>query len=137
MPRCWSGVPRAAYCSASKLPNRHVLAVELVRTFEDETAAIFTVVRNGEPIRTVVIGDAQGRVKAQQKECSPRLRAMMMADSSEESAAAAGEADGDPTPNFSLGRPPITQDPEPGIVALASALLPSAFNLGEHVDTSK
>ena len=49
---------------ARKLPDHHVLAVELIRTLNDETVAVFTIVRDGEPVRTVVTGDSRGRVKS-------------------------------------------------------------------------
>jgi len=43
------------------------------------------------------------------------------------------ETDGDQSPDFSLSQPPIRQPPEPGFVALASSLLPAAFDVGERV----
>jgi len=124
----WEGFRRLA----AKLPNHHVLAIELVRTFEDETAAVFTVVKNHEPVRMVVFGDAHGRVKPVH-ECHQRYEAMMAMTARSESLV---PTDGDQSPDFSLGQPPVTQKPEPGFVALASSLLPGAFDVGEHVDSS-
>ena len=47
---------------AKDMKNHHVLAVELLRTRKDETIAVFTVVRNGEPVQFVVRGDSRGRL---------------------------------------------------------------------------
>lgn len=55
---------RAFQQLASTLPSRRVLSVELTRTTSDETAAIFTVVSDGEPVRYVVTRDAHGSVTA-------------------------------------------------------------------------
>jgi hypothetical protein len=121
----WAGFRRLA----ERLPNHHVLAIELVRTFEDETAAVFTVVRNREPIRMVVFGDARGNVKPPH-ECHQRYEAMMAMEKAELEPE-------DQSPDFSLGRPPVTQNPEPGFVALARSLLPGAFDVGEQIGSSK
>jgi hypothetical protein len=48
---------------AKTLPNRKILSVELSRTDHDETTAIFTVVKDGEPVRYVVVRDSHGNVK--------------------------------------------------------------------------
>lgn len=45
---------------AKALPDREVLAIELIRTRDDEIAAVLTLVENGEPVRYVVMGDATG-----------------------------------------------------------------------------
>jgi hypothetical protein len=122
---------------AAKLPDHHVLAVELTRTFDDRTAAIFTVVRNRKPVRSVVFGDARGQVKPPH-ECQPEPRkAMELSTMEAEAQPQALVDDPDQSPNFSLAQPPVQQDPSPGLVALASSLLPSAFNVGEHVEASE
>ena len=46
----WEGFKRLA----RTLPNRQILAVELVRTRDDETAAVLTIVQNGEPVRYLI-----------------------------------------------------------------------------------
>lgn len=47
---------------AKDMKNHQVLAVELLRTRKDETIAVFTVVRNGEPVQFLVRGDSRGRL---------------------------------------------------------------------------
>lgn len=119
----WEGFRRLA----AKLPNHHVLAIELTRTFADETAAVFTVVKDREPVRMVVFGDARGRVKSFD-ECHKRYEAFAA-----EARVELQPTEGDQSPDFSLAQPPVQQPSTPGIVALASSLLPSAFDVGEHV----
>src|SRR6185295_795562 len=51
---------------AKQLPNHHILSVELMRTRNDETAAVFTVVRHHQPVQFLVRADSRGRVKASQ-----------------------------------------------------------------------
>lgn len=47
---------------AREMKNHQILAVELLRTRGDETIAVFTVNRNGEPVQFVVNGDSMGRL---------------------------------------------------------------------------
>ena len=47
---------------AREMKNHQILAVELLRTRGDETIAVFTVNRNGEPVQFVVNGDSKGRL---------------------------------------------------------------------------
>ena len=47
---------------AKDMKNHQVLAVELLRTQKDQTIAVFTVVRNGEPVQFLVRGDSRGRL---------------------------------------------------------------------------
>lgn len=47
---------------AREMKNHQILAVELLRTRGDETIAVFTVSRNGEPVQFVVKGDSMGRL---------------------------------------------------------------------------
>jgi hypothetical protein len=49
---------------AKELPEHHILAVELLRVDNDETAAVFTVVRERGVVQHVVRADARGRIKA-------------------------------------------------------------------------
>jgi len=114
---------------AKTLPNHHILAVELIRTLEDTTIAVFTVVKDGTPIRYVVTGDSRGRVKANPGHCASPDKA---------------EADfgtklvpdvADPAV-IALGIPPPQQPSTPGVVAVGGGLLAAAFDVGERVDIS-
>jgi len=130
---------------AKRLPNHHVLGVELIRTRHDETAAVFTVVRNREPVQMIVMGDARGRVKAD--DCGPRkwmLEAQhaeghaepRMMEARMEASAGEGLAEetGDAAPDgFAFGGPPPKQAPEPGIIAVGSVLLASTFDVAEQI----
>jgi hypothetical protein len=125
---------------AKKLPDHHILAVELFRTERDETLAVFTVVRDGKPVQQVLRADARGtRVRAvipKNRDCKPvkvwpqreiegvRFEAMAM------ELAAAGDVTAS---GIALGEPPPKQEPEPGIVSLANVMLPSAFDVGERL----
>jgi hypothetical protein len=143
---------------AKQLPNHHILSVELVRTRNDETAAVFTVVRHHQPVQFLVRADSRGRVKASQIDqgCddgrdhggrghgqdhgghegkaghgpSHGVEAVALAATAAPMAAA-----DDPTdPNMiALGQPPQKEPPPPGILALGSALLGTAFDLGEQL----
>jgi hypothetical protein len=125
---------------ARKLPDNHILAVELFRTEQNETLAVFTVVRNGRPVQQVLRADARGaNVKAvtpRHRDCKPikvwpqreieslRMEAVTLAATTTGGATASGIA---------LGEPPPKHDPEPGIVSLGSVMLPSAFDVGERL----
>lgn len=127
---------------AKKLPDHHVLSVELFRTEEDETLAVFTVVRDGKPVQEVLRANARGtKVKAvvpKHRHCEPiqvwpsyqveavRLEPRPLAATSSEDVTADGIA---------LGEPPPKQEPEPGIISLATVMLPSAFDVGERLTT--
>lgn len=144
----WEGFRRLA----KRMPNHHVLSIELLRTRGDKTAAVFTIVRDGEPVQTVVMGDANGRVTVD--DCGPRrwmlaleaqqLGAQDPAPDDELRAAAMrlttdavpddGQDAGDAAPDgFAFGGPPPKQPPEPGIIAVGTVLLAAAFNLAEQV----
>jgi hypothetical protein len=45
---------------AKKLPDHHILSVELFRTEQDETLAVFTLVRNGRPVQQVLRANSRG-----------------------------------------------------------------------------
>ena len=47
---------------AKEMKNHQILSVELLRTRQDETAAVFTVSRNGEIVQFLVRGDSRGRL---------------------------------------------------------------------------
>ena len=127
----WEGFKRLA----KRLPDHHILAAEMVRTRNDETAAVFTIVRNGEPIQMVVMGDAQGRVK--QHDCGPRPWMMAEPLVMEARAAAVGDDPGDASPDgFTLAGPPPKQPPEPGVVILGTAALALVFGVGDPAQQS-
>jgi len=121
----WEGFKRLA----RKLPNHHILSVELIRTRHDETAAIFTVVRNREPVQYVVMGDARGRVKAAGSE---HYATVAMA-SMEATTLADGPTNAVDPDIIALGEPPPKEPPPPGIVAVGGGLLAAAFDIGELV----
>jgi hypothetical protein len=106
------------------------LAVELIRTLQDDTVAVFTVVRDGELVKYVVTGDSHGRVKVQ--DCYSQQPGSIQQIAH---ALAAGVAPPSVDPSIvAVGDPPPTQPTQPGIVAVGEALLSVAFNTGEHVD---
>lgn len=120
----WEGFRRLA----SKLPNHHILAVELFRTLKDETIAVFTVVEKGEPVKYVVTGDSRGRVSdcpAQSHEGSKGITHALEARAANEPV--------DPA-SMAYGNPPPTEPTPPGVAAVAEASLSLVFNTGEHVD---
>jgi hypothetical protein len=141
---------------AKQLPNHHILSVELMRTRNDETAAVFTVVRHHQPVQFLVRADSRGRVKASQTGlgCDDHghghghghdhggyetksghvqgqgVEAVALAAT----AAPMGAAEDTSDPNaIPLGYPPEKEPPPPGILALGSALLGTSFDLGEQL----
>jgi hypothetical protein len=154
----WEGWRRLA----KQLPDHHLLAVELLRTRDDQTAAVFTAVRNHEVVQFVVRGDARGRVtdpvrKPDQgggppDDCGPhghgpghqgygpgpggqgprftgpetRVAMAMMAVTTE-------PVDAN---SIALGEPPPKDPPPPGIIALASVVMPAAFDVGDQLPTT-
>ena len=128
----WEGFKRLA----KKLPNHHVLAVELIRTSNDQTAAVFTIVRNHEPFQTVVMGDSHGRVNP--NDCHPRQGWQVEHVAADVHIApeaklvmveAAAEV---PPDGIAVGDPPVKQPPTPGLIALGGSLLSVAFDTGEQ-----
>jgi hypothetical protein len=123
----WEGFKRLA----KRLPNHHVLAVELIRTSNDRTAAVFTIVKNHEPFQTVVMGDSHGRVNP--NDCHPRVASPADAHVAAEARLVAADDIGEVSPDgMALGDPPIKQPPMPGVIALGGSLLSVAFDTGEH-----
>ena len=125
----WEGFKRLA----KKLPDHHILAVELIRTLDDQTVAVFTTVRNGEPVRSVVVGDAHGRVDP--SDCKPRATETSHAVAPMEMKLALDPPGADPA-SMALSGPPPHQPSRPGVVAVGAGLLGAAFDVGELVDTS-
>jgi len=124
----WAGF----HTLAKKLRNHHILAVELIRTLNDETIAVFTANRNGEPVRYVVTGDSHGRVKS--IECHPHIAEANRMAAAMVSAVPEGGVD---PAVVSLSEPPPREPPTPGIVAIADGLLGAAFDIGDLVNTDK
>ena len=130
----WDGFKRLA----KRLPDHHILAVDLLRTLDDQTVAVFTVVRDHEPVQMIVVGDAQGRV--QPHDCGPRAW-MLEPDATEQRAttgeslameASLSEADDPAEPaGFASRSPPPQQEPSPGVVILATAALALVFGVGD------
>ena len=105
-----------------KVLGRHrILSVELVRTRDDKTAAVFTVFKDHKPTQYVVHGDCRGRVDTE-----AHTEARLMARATDDGS--------DPTESdMALGSPPPKEPPPPGIVALGAGLLSIGFDLGEQV----
>jgi hypothetical protein len=128
---------------ASHLPDHHILSVEMLRTQEDRTVAVFTIVKDKRPVQYVLEGNALGRnlrpfvtppTPRAEVEGSSELEAMVMV-----AAAAAAAPPQPPTPSNSgasaegiaLGEPPPKQPPTPGVVAMGESIMPLVFNLSE------
>jgi hypothetical protein len=123
----WAGFKRLA----KQLPDHHVLAVELIRTSNDQTAAVFTIVRNHEPFQTVVMGDSRGRVDP--KSCHFHMDAHLEPHAAAEPRVAAGDDTTVVSPDgMALGDPPIKVPPSPGMIAVGGALLSVAFDVAEQ-----
>ena len=119
---------------ASKLPDHHILSIELLRTQQNETLGIFTVVQGQQPVQYVLKGDAVGgNLKALVTHKAPPIKvgafhqveALVMAPLPP---LADGGASAE---NIALGEPPPKQPPTPGVMALGTSLLTTTFNLGE------
>lgn len=115
---------------AAVIGDDRLLAVEMVRTQSDETVAVFTTVQDGEPVRTVVRGDARGWVlPAELDELASDGRARAPAITS---ALIDGEEDVLDPSALALG----VHEAEPGtpdIASVAGQLLASAFS-GDPID---
>jgi len=134
-----------AWCRmAQTLPNHHVLAVELFRTEEDDTLAIFTLVRNHKVVQEVLRGNARGlgvrAVVPHHHHCDPievwpqfQVEAMRLEAAPADPPPDDGGGDGGATVDgIALGEPPPKQPPEPGIISTGTAILPTVFDLGER-----
>ena len=113
----WKGFQQLA----TKQPNHHILAVELIRALDGETIAAFTVVKNGEPARYVVAGDTRGRLTVPSAHCvlsgkteAAFWRASELPDVADPAAIA-------------LEEPPVKEPGRPGIIAAGGQLLSAAF----------
>jgi len=124
---------------ASKLRDHHILSIELLRTQQNETLAVFTVVKDGKPVQYVLRGDSSGaNLRALvTHHCPPikvgpfhHVEALVMA------ALTSTSDTGVSADSIAMGEPPPKQPPPPEIVSLGSSLLPTAFNLGEVAASS-
>lgn len=122
----WKGFKRLA----KRLPNHHILSVELIRTRYDETAAVFTVVKDHEPVQYVVMGDAHGRVWATDRGASDAAHGAPEAITLAEGPANAADPD-----VIALSQTLAKGQPPPGIAAIGANLLAAAFDVGEQVST--
>jgi hypothetical protein len=123
---------------AEKLPDHHVLAVEMYRIDRNTTVSIFTLVRHGKVVQEVLQGDGRGLnvrpVAPHQDHCQPlpigrgfHVESLMMM-----SAPAASTDDGDPVAaSIAYGEPPPKQPTEPGIVASGGVGMANAFDTTE------
>jgi hypothetical protein len=124
---------------AAKLPDHHVLAVEMFRVDRNRTVAIFTLVKNGKVVQEVLQGDGRGLnvrpiVPHATQPCPPlnlgrefHVEALMM------TAAAVTTDDGGSAYSVALGEPPPKGSPEPGIIAVGGVGLQNSFDTGEIV----
>lgn len=124
----WRGFQRLARSQAV----HQVLAVELFRTLNDNTVAVFTLSKNRQPARYVVTGDASGKLRSEA--CSRQTDAMEVAADLPNAPPGADDRAADPGA-VSLGRPPPQQPVTPGVVVAGSLLLGAAFDVGEFADT--
>ena len=136
----WEGYKQLA----KRLPDHHVLSVQLIRTRTNETAVVFTVVRNGEPVQSVLMGDARGRAYPNQyqpprvgDDCDPKNPNQPRVEALVAPVTGGGTDDGGAvSPDVALGSPPVKQPITPGLVALGTTLLSATFDLGETVESS-
>jgi hypothetical protein len=136
---------------AKQQPNHHILSVELLRTPQNETVVVFTVATKRGPVQYVLKGDAAGgkprayvsdphhrlvRCKSHHTEPAPHGANALLDAEAEAPIAFAANDDPASADAIALGVPPPKEEPPPGIVALGTVLLASAFNLGEQVSSS-
>jgi hypothetical protein len=91
---------------AADLPDGYVLAVELLQSRPGDALAVFTMVRGHHAIQSVVTADGRPRAAASDDVVTPE--------------------------GIPLGYPPDKEPPDPGIIAVGSVLLQTAFDLSEH-----
>jgi len=122
---------------ASKLPDHHILSVELLRTHDNQTLAVFTVVKDRKPVQYLLRGDSSGaNLKALvSQHCPPikvgpshHVEALMMAAP----APSTGTDDGGVTAeSIAMGEPPPKQTPPSAVISLGTSVMTTTFNLGE------
>src|ERR1041384_5487975 len=121
---------------AEKLPDHHVLAVEMYRTDLDTTVSIFTLVRHGKVVQEVSQGDGRGLnvwpVVSHPEQCSslPIGRALQV-ESLLMTAPAASTDGGVSAYSIAYDEPPPQQPTEPGIAAAGGVGMANAFDTTE------
>jgi len=122
---------------ANNLSDHHILSIELLRTHDNRTLAVFTVVKDRKPVQYVLQGDASGaNLRALVTEhCPPvkrgpshHVEALMMAAPVSPMVTQDGGVTAD---SIATGEPPIKQDPPLAIVSLGTSVMTTTFNLGE------
>lgn len=121
---------------ASKLQDHHVLSIELLRTHDNHTLAVFTVVKDHKPVQYALKGDALGaNLKALVTQHCPPIK---VGSSQVEAlvigapASSTGTDDGGVTAeSIAMGEPPPKQTPPSAIVSLGASVMTTTFNLGE------
>jgi hypothetical protein len=123
----WEGFKRLA----RTLPDHQILAAELVRTLGDETIAVLTVVRDHAPVRYVITGDAEGRVKAQDHQWYAAEGERTAVSVMKSGKVPPGGAD---PAAVAVGDPPPHHPVPPGVLAVGCNLLGATFDVAERVD---
>lgn len=118
----WEGFKRLA----KTLPDRQILAVELFRTPADETIAVLVTVRNGEPVRTVITGDARGQLSSHAPASNESFTAPAWL-----TAAVNGDA-ANPV-SMALGQTVLQQAPTQEMLDIGRGLLGAAFNVAAEL----
>jgi len=124
---------------AREASEYHILSIELLRTEADDTVAVFTVVKNKEPVQYVLRGDSLGsRVRAMISQQRPPLQGKRGRHVETELIApmAARSDDGVSADSIALGEPPPKEPPPPGIMSLGTSIMTTAFDLGEVAASS-
>jgi len=123
---------------ASKLPDHHILSIELLRTHDNQTLAVFTVVKDRKPVQHVLRGDSSGaNLKALvSHHCPPikvgsthHVEALVMAAPAP--AAMATQDGGVTADSIAMGEPPVKEPPPLAIVSLGTSVMTTTFSLGE------
>ncbi|HMG55297.1 MAG TPA: hypothetical protein VK601_17490 [Kofleriaceae bacterium] len=122
---------------AAKLPDHHVLAVEMFRVDRDQTLAVFTLVRNGKVVQEVLRGDGRGlnvqpAVQLQHEVIPLHIGRMFHVEAMLLATAAAATGGGEPYA-VAIGEPPPKQPTEPGILAVGGTGMQNVFDTGEFV----
>lgn len=119
---------------AREMEDHRILSIELLRTEANDTVAVFTVVRNKEPVQYVLRGDRVGsrvRPMISNQPPPPQVKRGRNVDTALMPPMAATPDDGVSADSIALGEPPPKEPPPPGIVSLGTSLMTTAFDLGE------
>lgn len=119
---------------AREVSEYHILSIELLRTETDDTFAVFTVVRNKEPVQYVLRGDSMGSgVKAMISQQHPPIQVKRgrHVETTATTPMASTSGDVASADSIALGEPPPKEPPPPGVISLGTSLMTTAFDLGE------